>query len=148
MTATGPGTEMGRIGKSLGTIEMEATPLQRQMRRIVVRLAVLGAALCLLVAFLYGRSRGSLFDGLLAGLALAMSILPEEFPVVLTIFLALALAGSEGDGTITWMTGPKTLREHTVPRICEAASKAGRRTPRVVVGLPIAVTNDATGFCR
>jgi P-type Ca2+ transporter type 2C len=89
VSATGPDTEMGKIGKSLGAIEMEATPLQRQMRRIVVRLAVLGAALCLLVAFLYGRSRGSLFDGLLAGLALAMSILPEEFPVVLTIFLAL-----------------------------------------------------------
>jgi len=68
VTATGPGTEMGRI---------------------VLRLAAIGAALCLLVALLYGRSRGSLFDGLLAGLALAMSILPEEFPVVLTIFLAL-----------------------------------------------------------
>ena len=54
----------------------------------------------------------------------------------------LALAGSETDGTITWMTGPKTLREHTVPRICEAARAAGRPTPRVVVGLPIAVTSD------
>jgi F420-dependent oxidoreductase-like protein len=54
----------------------------------------------------------------------------------------LALAGSEGDGTITWMTGPKTLREHTVPRINEAAAKAGRAAPRVVVGLPIAVTKD------
>jgi Ca2+-transporting ATPase len=89
VTATGSSTEMGRIGKSLAAIEPEATPLQRQMGRIVVRLAAVGAALCLLVALLYGRSRGSLFEGLLAGLALAMSILPEEFPVVLTIFLAL-----------------------------------------------------------
>jgi Ca2+-transporting ATPase len=89
VTATGAATEMGRIGKSLGSIELEATPLQRQMGRIVVRLALIGAVLCLLVAFLYGRSRGSFFDGLLAGLALAMAILPEEFPVVLTIFLAL-----------------------------------------------------------
>ena len=54
----------------------------------------------------------------------------------------LALAGSVGDGTITWMTGPKTLREHTVPRIREAAAAAGRPAPRIVVGLPIAVTND------
>jgi 5,10-methylenetetrahydromethanopterin reductase len=54
----------------------------------------------------------------------------------------LALAGRETDGTITWMTGPKTLREHTVPRICEAAAAAGRPTPRVVVGLPIAVTTN------
>src|SRR6202162_4922744 len=89
VTATGSSTEMGRIDKSLGTIELEETPLQRQMGRIVVRLAAVGIVLCLLVALLYGRSRGSLFDGLLAGLALAMSILPEEFPVVLTIFLAL-----------------------------------------------------------
>jgi F420-dependent oxidoreductase-like protein len=53
----------------------------------------------------------------------------------------LALAGRETDGTITWMTGPKTVRDHTVPRICEAAAAAGRPTPRVVVGLPIAVTS-------
>jgi len=54
----------------------------------------------------------------------------------------LALAGSEGDGTITWMTGPKTLRDYTVPRINEAAAKAGRPKPRVVVGLPVAVTTN------
>src|SRR5690349_23596296 len=54
----------------------------------------------------------------------------------------LALTGREADGTITWMTGPKTLREHTVPRIAEAAAAAGRPTPRVVVGLPIAVTTN------
>ncbi len=53
----------------------------------------------------------------------------------------LALAGRETDGTITWMTGPKTIRQHTVPRICEAAAAAGRATPRVAVGLPIAVTS-------
>jgi len=54
----------------------------------------------------------------------------------------LALAGSVGDGTITWMTGPKTLRDHTIPRIREAAAAAGRPAPRIVVGLPVAVTND------
>ena len=54
----------------------------------------------------------------------------------------LALAGSEADGTITWMTGPTTIREHTAPRIREAADRAGRPVPRVVVGLPIAVTRD------
>jgi 5,10-methylenetetrahydromethanopterin reductase len=54
----------------------------------------------------------------------------------------LALAGSQADGTITWMTGPKTLREHTLPRISEAAAAAGRSSPRIVAGLPIAVTTD------
>src|SRR5439155_93482 len=47
----------------------------------------------------------------------------------------LALTGREADGTITWMTGPKTIREHTAPRIREAAAQAGRPAPRVVVGL-------------
>jgi len=55
----------------------------------------------------------------------------------------LALAGREGDGTITWMTGPRTIREHTAPRIREAAAKAGRPAPRIVVGLPVAVTRAA-----
>src|SRR5436309_15897524 len=54
----------------------------------------------------------------------------------------LALTGREADGTITWMTGLRTIREHTVPRIREAASAAGRPAPRVVVGLPVAVTRD------
>ncbi len=57
----------------------------------------------------------------------------------------LALTGREADGTITWMTGPKTIREHTSPRIREAAAKAGRPAPRIVVGLPIAVTRDVAG---
>lgn len=54
----------------------------------------------------------------------------------------LALAGTVADGTITWMTGPKTLREHTIPRIGEAAAAAGRPAPRIVVGLPVAVTTE------
>ena len=54
----------------------------------------------------------------------------------------LALAGSVADGTVTWMTGPKTLAEHIVPSIRAAASAAGRPSPRVVAGLPVAVTKD------
>jgi F420-dependent oxidoreductase-like protein len=54
----------------------------------------------------------------------------------------LRLAGSRTAGTILWMVGPKTIREHIVPRISEAAAKAGREAPRVVAGLPICVTDD------
>jgi len=60
----------------------------------------------------------------------------------------LALTGAEADGTITWMTGPKTIREHTVPRIAEAAAKAGRPAPRIVVGLPVAITKDPAAARR
>jgi 5,10-methylenetetrahydromethanopterin reductase len=54
----------------------------------------------------------------------------------------LALAGRVADGTITAWTGPKTLRTHTVPRLAEAAARAGRPAPRVVTIFPIAVTTD------
>ena len=54
----------------------------------------------------------------------------------------LKLAGGVGDGTVTWMTGPRTLSEHTIPTITEAAQRAGRPSPRVVVILPVAVTSD------
>lgn len=56
----------------------------------------------------------------------------------------LALTGREADGTITWMTGEKTIREHTAPRICEAAAAGGRPEPRIVVGLPVAVTKEVS----
>jgi F420-dependent oxidoreductase-like protein len=54
----------------------------------------------------------------------------------------LRLAGSRTAGTILWVVGPRTIREHIVPRISEAAAKAGRAAPRVVAGLPICVTDD------
>ena len=55
----------------------------------------------------------------------------------------LALAGTVADGTITWMTGPKTLAEHIVPSVTRAAKEAGRPAPRVIAGLPISVSDDA-----
>jgi F420-dependent oxidoreductase-like protein len=56
----------------------------------------------------------------------------------------LALAGREADGTVTWMVGARTLREHVVPIITAAAAEAGRHAPRVVVSLPVAVHADET----
>jgi len=54
----------------------------------------------------------------------------------------LKLAGSRTDGTVTWMTGPVTLRDHIVPTITAAAQEAGRPAPRVVAILPVCVTDD------
>ncbi|MDQ5871242.1 MAG: cation-translocating P-type ATPase [Acidobacteriota bacterium] len=87
--ATGAGTEIGKIGRSLGTITPGKTRLQRETGRVVRRLAVVGVALCLAVAILYGLARENWLQGFLAGLALAMAVIPEEFPVILTIFFAL-----------------------------------------------------------
>lgn len=87
--ATGLNTEIGKIGKALQTIEPQETPLQKETGQLVRNLAVVGLALCILVITLYGLTKGNWLNGLLAGITLAMAMLPEEFPVVLTVFLAL-----------------------------------------------------------
>ena len=67
----------------------EDTPLQQQTGRLVRLLAAVGFLLCTVVVVVYGMTRGDWLHGFLAGLSLAMAMLPEEFPVVMTIFLAL-----------------------------------------------------------
>lgn len=89
VTATGTRTEMGEIGKSLEEIEPETTLLQRETRSVVRSIAFFGLALCLLVVIVYGATRNDWLKGLLVGITLAMAVLPEEFPVVLTVFLTL-----------------------------------------------------------
>ena len=89
IAATGIYTEFGRIGKSLQTIETEQTQLQKETKHFVRNVALIAVALCVLMALVYGFTIGQWLDGLLASITLAMAILPEEFPVVLTVFLAL-----------------------------------------------------------
>ncbi|CAN5141490.1 HAD-IC family P-type ATPase [soil metagenome] len=87
--ATGPRSEIGRIGQSLATLDTEAPRLRRETNRIVAWCAVGGGAVALLVVLLYGLLRGGWIEAVLAGIAIGMSMLPEEFPVVLTVFLAM-----------------------------------------------------------
>ena len=69
-------------------------------------------------------------------------------PVVLAAMapVMLRLAGETADGTILWMTGPKAIEQHVAPRITRAAAAAGRPAPQILVGLPIAVTDDVDGM--
>jgi len=132
--ATGVHTEMGKIGKALETLEPEETLLQRETGRIVRYLAILGLSLCVIVVVAYGLTRGSWLNGLLAGITLAMATLPEEFPVVLTVFLALGAwrisrvrvltrrvpaVETLGSATVLCVdkTGTLTLNRMTVTRI-------------------------------
>jgi P-type Ca2+ transporter type 2C len=87
--AIGAQTEMGKIGKALQTVKPEATPLQREMHRLVSRLFSIALALCVAIVVIYGFTTGDWLKGILAGITLAMAILPNEFPVVVTVFLAL-----------------------------------------------------------
>ncbi|MFD2367302.1 cation-translocating P-type ATPase [Pseudoduganella sp. GCM10020061] len=87
--AIGGATAIGKIGRSLQAQTAEPSPLQREIRTLVQRFALLGAAVSLLVVVLFAWFRGDWLNGLLAGITLAMSILPEEFTVILTVFMAL-----------------------------------------------------------
>jgi Ca2+-transporting ATPase len=86
---TGAATEVGRIGMELSDISEGPTLLQRDVRRLVRYIGILAFLACLLVALAYGMVRGDWFAGALSGLTLAISVIPEEFPMVLTIFMAL-----------------------------------------------------------
>ena len=87
--AIGSHTEIGKIGRALQSVDLERTHLQQETARWVRILAIAGGVLCLIVVLLHGLTRGSWLNGVLSGLTLAMAILPNELPVVLTIFMAL-----------------------------------------------------------
>ncbi len=89
ITSTGLNTEIGQIGKSLESIKDEDTLLHKETTKIVRVVAIVGVILCALVVAYYFFVEGSIVNGLLAGLTLSMAIIPEEFPIVLIIFLTL-----------------------------------------------------------
>ena len=105
--AIGSRTELGKIGKSLQSVATEETLLQRETGRLVKKLAIWGLSLCAAVVVIYGLTRGNWIQGLLAGITLAMATLPEEFPVVLTIFLAMG----------AWRISRKNVLTRRVPAI-------------------------------
>ena len=134
VTATALNTEIGKIGKALSEVKDEQTKLKREMGALVKKLAIIGILMCLVVIAVYTITRGDLLKGFLAGITLAMAMLPEEFPVVLTVFLALGAwriskknvltrqpAAVETLGSITVLctdkTGTLTKNKMTVSRL-------------------------------
>ena len=89
VTATGERSQIGRIGQSLGQLTSGATPLQTQTAQLVRRLAIIVLVLCVVMVLTLGLRSGQWIPAVLSGIALAMAILPEEYPVVLAIFPAL-----------------------------------------------------------
>lgn len=89
VSSTGKHTEFGRIGEVLATVRPERTLLQREIGRLVRVVAVVGVLTAVVVTLVYGLTRGGWLNASIAGIAVAMSMLPEEFPVVLAVFLAL-----------------------------------------------------------
>ncbi len=89
VTSIGINTEIGKIGKALENVKEEPTRLKVEMGSLVKNLTIIAAILCILVIAGYTITRGNLVNGFLAGITLAMATLPEEFPVILTVFMAL-----------------------------------------------------------
>ncbi len=87
--ATGPASEIGKIGASLSALETEPPRLRAQIQKLIWLFGGIGAGASLAVIVFYGLWRGTWLEGILAGIALGMAMLPEEFPVVLTIFMAM-----------------------------------------------------------
>lgn len=113
--AVGGATALGRLGSSLATLKAPPTRLQRQTRRLTQRLTVMALALCALLTALNGASSGDWPQALLAGLALALAVLPNEIPVVLSLFLALgALRLARGGVLARWPAAVESLGSATV----------------------------------
>jgi len=87
--ATGPGSELGRIGQSLKAISPEPPRLQAETRRLVRIFAAVGAVATVAVVLLIGLTQDDWLKAILGGIALGMSLLPEEFPLVLTAFMVM-----------------------------------------------------------
>ena len=89
ISATGPRSEIGRIGAALGHIEPPRSRLQRETTQLARRFAVLGGVVSVSLVLLLVARGSDWLPALLAGIALSMSMLPEEFPVILTVFPAI-----------------------------------------------------------
>lgn len=87
--STGAASALGRIGSSLAGIRQEPTPLQKTARRLVGILGLMALLFCVVVAVAYGLLRNDWVGGVLAGITVAISLIPEEFPMVLAVFMAL-----------------------------------------------------------
>jgi P-type Ca2+ transporter type 2C len=142
VVATGVGSALGRIGVSLAALAPDRTSLERETARIVKAVAVFALGLCALATLLYGLLRGDWLAGVLAGVTLAMSLVPEEFPVVLTVFLALGAWRISRRGVLTRrMSAIEMLGAATV--LC--VDKTGTLTENrmTVVDTPASVTDTA-----
>lgn len=148
VTATAMNTEIGKIGKAMQGVIEEPTKLKKEMGSLVKKLAIIGIVLCLMVIAIYTYTRGDLLKGFLAGITLAMAMLPEEFPVVLTIFLALGAWRISKKNVLTRKsTAVETLGSTTV--LCTDKTGTLTKNKMTVARLFngrefIAVKNDST----
>lgn len=139
VTSIGEATEMGKIGSSLNSIAPEKTLLQKEISRVVRIIAIIAVSASLILTLAFWLMRDDLLHGFLAGLTLAIALLPEEFPVVLTIFMALG----------AWRLARShvlTRRAHTIETLGSASVLCVDKTGTLTENrMQIAHTIDAHG---
>ena len=115
VVAVGEATELGRLGRSLAQVEPPPTRLQRHTRRLTARLTLVALAVCAGLALIQGGLSGHWLEALLAALALALALLPNEIPVVLALFLALGSLRLARFGVLArWPAAVESLGSATV----------------------------------
>jgi len=123
--AVGDDTRLGALGQAMRQLTPERAPLESQTRHFILRFMWVGFILSLATWALYVYMRGGWLEGLLAGIALAMSLLPQDFPVIVTIFSAMEAKRIAGDGVLVRkLSVVETLGKTTV--LC--ADKTGTMT--------------------
>jgi len=105
--ATGVSTALGDVGRALSRVGEEPSRVQRDTRRVVRWVAIGGITLSVCIAVVYGVTRGDWLNGLLVGITTAMALVPEELPVVLTVFLGLG----------AWRIAQKHVLTRRIPAI-------------------------------
>ncbi len=136
---TGAQTEMGKIGKAIQSVPIEKTFLKLEMERLVKYFTVAGVIICVLILVIYGITRGHWLEAVLAGITFAMAIIPEEFPVIFTIFMALgAWRLSKQQILVRQIPAVETLGEITV--LC--VDKTGTITENRMVVKELVVPGD------
>ncbi len=145
--STGLKTELGKIGRALQDVDTEKPPLQHEVNGMVRNMGLIGVGLCILVTIIFGLTRGddpmAWQRGFLSGLAMAMGVLPEEYPVVLTIFMAMgAWRMSQNQVLTRRMPAIETLGSATV--LC--VDKTGTLTQNRMMVRKLAVGGEYFRF--
>ncbi|MBC3883885.1 cation-translocating P-type ATPase [Undibacterium griseum] len=112
--ATGNRTAIGQIGQALAATHSEPTRVQSEMQHVVKMIAIASLSVACLLALGYGVSRHDWLNGILAGITFAMALIPEELPVILTLFLGIG----------AW----RIARQHVLTRRIPAIEMLGETT--------------------
>lgn len=142
VSVTGYQTEFGRIGRSLDVIGIQTSPLREHVAALTKRLAVIGILLCIALMALFWMLRGGLIESILAGITLAMAVLPQELPVIMIVFFALAARRLALQKVLTRRLGAiETLGQTTVLCVDKTGTLTENQMSVAALSIPSAEFN-------